>query len=120
MYVNGEYQGEDALGKLMHDFSTPDADEMYYTELAEKVRFYKQDEAGVQMASRIVEEYGDERAAEALQQGIQQGARQKAIEAAINLLQMKVLSPEQIAQAQDLPVEKILELQAQIKADSSK
>ena len=76
------------------------------------------------MASRIVEEYGDERAAEALQQGIQQGiqqgARQKAIEAAINLLQMKVLSPEQIAQAQDLPVEKILELQAQIKANSSK
>ena len=108
----------------MHDFSTPNADEMYYTELAEKVRFYKQDETGVQMASRIVEEYGDERAAEALQQGIQQGiqqgARQKAIEAAINLLQMKVLSPEQIAQAQDLPVEKILELQAQIKADSSK
>ena len=124
MYVNGEYTGNDALGKLMHDFSTPDADEMYYTELAEKVRFYKQDETGVQMASRIVEEYGDERAAEALQQGIQQGiqqgARQKAIEAAINLLKMKVLSPEQIAQAQDLPVEKILELQAQIKANSSK
>ena len=124
MYVNGEYTGDDALGKLMHDFSTPNADEMYYTELAEKVRFYKQDETGVQMASRIVEEYGDERAAEALQQGIQQGiqqgARQKAIEAAINLLQMKVLSPEQIAQAQDLPVEKILELQAQIKANSSK
>lgn len=36
------------------------------------------------MASKIVEEYGDERAAEALQQGIQQGIQQKAIEDARN------------------------------------
>ena len=79
----------------MHDFSTPDADEMYYTELAEKVRFYKQDETGVQMASRIVEEYGDERAAEALQQGIHQGAQQQAEEIARKALAMK-LPPEQI------------------------
>ena len=46
-----------------------------------------------------------------IQQGIQQGAQQKAIEAAINLLRMKLGTPEQIAQAQDLPLEKVLELQ---------
>ena len=111
MYVNGEYTGDDALGKLMHDFSTPNADDMYYTELAEKVRFYKQDETGVQMASKIVEEYGDERAAEAFEQG----AQQQAIQAAINLLKMGVLSLEQIAQAQGLPLQKVLELQEEIR-----
>lgn len=119
MYINGEYRGDDALGKLMHDFSTPNADEMIYDKLADKVRFYKQDETGVQMASKIVEEYGDERAAEALkqgiQQGIQQGAQQKAIEATINLIKMKLGTPEQIAQAQGLPLEKVLELQQQLK-----
>ena len=119
MYINGEYRGDDALGKLMHDFSTPNADEMIYDKLADKVRFYKQDETGVQMASKIVEEYGDERAAEALkqgiQQGIQQGAQQRAIEAAINLIKMKLGTPEQIAQAQGLPLEKVLELQQQLK-----
>ena len=115
MYINGEYRGDDALGKLMHDFSTPNADEMIYDKLADKVRFYKQDETGVQMASKIVEEYGDERAAEALKQGIQQGAQQKAIEAAINLIKMKLGTPEQIAQAQGLPLEKVLELQEQLK-----
>ena len=119
MYINGEYRGDDALGKLMHDFSTPNADEMIYDKLADKVRFYKQDETGVQMASKIVEEYGDERAAEALkqgiQQGIQQGAQQRAIEAAINLIKMKLGTPEQIAQAQELPLEKVLELQQQLK-----
>ncbi len=85
MYINGEYRGDDALGKLMHDFSTPNADEMIYDKLADKVRFYKQDETGVQMASKIVEEYGDERAAEALKQGIQQGEQKRAIEDAKNL-----------------------------------
>lgn len=30
----------------MHDFSTPNADEMYYDELAEKVRYHKQDSEG--------------------------------------------------------------------------
>ncbi len=68
MYVNGEYKGDDPLGRLMHDFSTANADEMYYEELAERMRFFKQDERGVDMVSKIVEEYGDLRAAEALKQ----------------------------------------------------
>ena len=117
MYVNGEYKGDDSLGKLMHDFSTPDADEMYYTELAEKVRFYKQDETGVQMASKIVEEYGNDRAAEALQQGIkqgikqgiEQGALQQAIETANRMLRKNV-PVDDIAEYTGLTVEKILEL----------
>ena len=120
MYVNGQYKGEDALGKLMHDFSTPNADEMYYKELAEKVRFYKQDETGVQMASRVVEEYGNERAAEALQQGIQQGAQQQAIEAAKNLLRMGILTHEQIAQAQTLPLKKVQELAEEVAAEKQR
>ena len=117
MYVNGEYTGDDALGKLMHDFSTPNADEMYYTELAEKVRFYKQNETGVQMASKIVEEYGDERAADAfkqgIEQGIQQGAQQQAIEDAIEFLKEEI-PPEKVAKCVKLPIEKVLELQSQL------
>ena len=109
MYVNGDYKGEDALGKLMHDFSTPNADEMYYTELAEKVRFYKQDETGVQMASRVVEEYGDERAAQAFQQG----AQQKAEETAIKMLK-KHYPVEDVVELTDLTAEKVLELKNKI------
>ena len=52
---------------------------------------------------------------EGKEEGFQQGAQQKAIEAAINLIKMKVLSPEQIAQAQGLPLQKVLELQQQLK-----
>ena len=51
---------------------------------------------------------------EAMEEGIEQGAQQHAIEAAINLLKMHLGSPEQIAQAQGLPIQKVLELQAQL------
>ena len=45
----------------------------------------------------------------------QEEAREdKAIEAATNLLKMKLGTPEQIAQAEGLPLEKILELKAQL------
>ena len=79
----------------MHDFSTPNADEMDYVELAQRVRYHKQDLEGVKVVSKIVEEYGDERAAAALQQGIQK----QAIEAVIKLLKNNKLSPEEIADA---------------------
>ena len=45
---------------------------MYYNQLAERVKFFKQKEKRVHMASKIVEEYGDARAAEALKIGIEQ------------------------------------------------
>ena len=51
---------------------------------------------------------------EGKEEGILQGIQQQAIQAAINLLKMKLGTPEQIAQAQGLPLEKVLELQEQI------
>ena len=49
--------------------------------------------------------------------GQENGSLQKAIEAATNLLKMNLLSPEQIAQAIALPLEKVLELQKEISVD---
>ena len=122
MYVNGSYRGNNPLGKLMHDFSARNADEMYYDILADKIRFHKQNQKGVQMVSKIVEEYGDERAAEALktgiQQGIQQGAQHNAIENAKNALLMG-LPPEQVTQITNLPLEQVLELQKNLPAKTN-
>ena len=47
---------------------------------------------------------------EALAEGMAKGQQQKAIEAAENLLRMNILSIEQIAQAQGLPLTKVQEL----------
>ena len=48
------------------------------------------------------------------QEAFEDGQMQKAIEAAINLLKMNLGTPEQIAKAEGLPLQKVLELQEQI------
>jgi len=47
-------------------------------------------------------------------EGINKGRSEKAIEGAINLLKMKKLSPEEIADAQGLSLKKVLELQEKV------
>ena len=36
LYVNGKYRGDDKVGKLMHDFSCTDPDDMNYEILEKK------------------------------------------------------------------------------------
>jgi len=92
IYVNGAYRGDDAIGRLMHDFCTPNADEMNYSELAEKVRYHKQEEKGVENMCRIVEEYGDERAAEARAEGRAEGEKKGKLSAYFELIKEGLLS----------------------------
>ena len=53
-------------------------------------------------------------------EGRKEGMNAKAITSARNLLAMKVLSNEQIAQAVELPLEKIEELAAEMSSSQSK
>ena len=113
MYVNGEYRGDNPLGRLMHDFSTPNADDMFYDELARRVRYHKQDEKGVQNMCKIIEEYGDERAAEAFKKGeeagIAHGEEKKAIEVVRNL-DANGVSIELIAKSMKMTEEQVKEI----------
>ena len=57
-------------------------------------------------------EFNEERAIRGWKQDvIEEGMQRKAVEAARNLLAMNILTPEQIAQAEGLPLEQVLELQ---------
>ncbi len=56
LYVNGAYRGKSDLGKLMHDFSCTDADDMYFDLMAERTRYLKQNRKGVEEMCRIMEE----------------------------------------------------------------
>jgi hypothetical protein len=61
IYVNGAYQGDHPIGKLVHDMKCKHADEMFYKELADGVSHFKE-EGGNGKMCREVEEYGNERA----------------------------------------------------------
>lgn len=59
VYVNGAYRGDDPVGKLMHDFSCDNPSDMFYQQLAGQAKYYKEDEKGVAVMSKIVEELID-------------------------------------------------------------
>ena len=60
LYINGQYEGDDDLGRLMHDFRCSDPDEMLTEELAEKTRYYKENPEGVRYMCKAMEEMRNE------------------------------------------------------------
>ncbi|MCM1342979.1 MAG: hypothetical protein NC305_13875, partial [Lachnospiraceae bacterium] len=62
IYVNGGYKGNDAVGKLMHDFGCRESKDMYYSELAKGVKHFKEEEGGRKAMCEAVERYADRKA----------------------------------------------------------
>ena len=91
IYVNSQIKDESALGKLMHDFSCTDAKDMKYKILADRVRYFKEDEKGVATMCKAMEEM----------------RKEELIEVAERLLKLKKLSYEEIAEIAKLTVEEV-------------
>lgn len=69
IYVNGSYKNDnDPVGKLMHDFRCTSAADMFYQELAEPVRHFKETEGGRSQMCKAVEEFGEKIAAERVEE----------------------------------------------------
>lgn len=62
IYVNGKYRGDDEIGKLMHDFSCTNPEDMHYEALAKRARYFKQDKEGVETMCKMMEEMRNEAA----------------------------------------------------------
>lgn len=56
LYVNAQIKDETELGKLMHDMWCVEAEDMHYGILAERVRYFKENEEGVATMCRAMEE----------------------------------------------------------------
>ena len=76
LYVNGEYRGDSALGKLMHDFNCTDAGEMNYELLAQKTRYLKENPKGVSEMCKVMEELRNESYAEGREEGRVEGLKE--------------------------------------------
>ena len=63
VYVNGSYQGDDAVGKLMHDFGCKNSRDIYYPELAKGVKHFKEEEGGRKAMCEAVEKYAEKKVA---------------------------------------------------------
>ena len=93
IYVNGAYRDESPLGLLMHDFACTNPADMHYKILADKTRYFKEDEKGVAAMCKVVEDLCNDAKIE------------EKKEIAIRLLRQSELSNEKIAEYVGLNVE---------------
>ena len=100
IYVNGAYRDESPIGLLMHDFSCKNPDDMHYKILADKTRYFKEDEKGVAAMCKIMEDLIDN----------------EKKESAIRLLANGKLSNKEIAEVLGLSVEVVNTLDEENKA----
>lgn len=99
VYVNGAFRNDStAIGKLMHDFFCTDPDDMNYKSLADKVRYYKEDEKGVATMCKVMEDMRNE------------AVEQDRVTRVKNLLELGKLSFEEISLVMDLSIDKIREI----------
>lgn len=94
IYVNGEIKDDTPLGRLMHDLSCADPDDMNYKELADRARYFKKDKEGQSVMSKIMEEI----------------VYIEKVESAKRMLDDGTLSVEKIAKFLELPIEAVKKL----------
>ena len=100
LYVNGEYRGDSDIGKLMHDFSCTDADDMNFKLMADRTRYLKENPKGVSEMCKVIEDMRI------------QERRETMIEVAKKLLFDGTLTLEKIAECVGLPLDEVKKLQA--------
>ena len=101
IFVNGQYNNQDnPIGKLMHDFRCTDAEDMYYGQLADKVKYYKETKGGCNAMCKMMEDMRKE------------AAMGKATETAMNMLKDNI-SPEKVALYCGLSLEEVEKIKAE-------
>lgn len=99
IYVNGAYKGENALGKLIHDFSCKKPEDMYYDALRKGTRYYKE-EGGQRDMSEMLDNYVKARVKE-----VEEKYRNKQIENIRNLMNNLKWSLDEAMQALGISAE---------------
>ena len=107
IYVNSQIKDETKLGRLMHDFSCTNAKDMHNKVLADRVRYFKEDERGVAIMCREMEIMRNQ----AHEEGIEKGRIMQLIKQVCVKMQ-KFSSAEEVANdlvEQDVPlIQKIM------------
>ena len=104
LYVNGAYRDETPIGKLMHDFACTDPANMYYDELAERVRFFKESKEGISIMCKVMEDMRNE--------SLREGMKEEKKQTVLRMLKMGKYTSEEVASISGLSLEEVEELRA--------
>lgn len=78
IYVNGDYEGNDEIGQMVHDMKCINPNEMYNEVLRNRVKYFKENEGGKKVMCKIWDDIKKE--------GIEEGIKEGQLEATINSL----------------------------------
>ena len=76
LYVNNKIKDNTPLGRLMHDFNCSNPNDMYYPELAEKARYFKETEKGLTNMGDVFEKFVAKREKEAAMKAAEKAAKE--------------------------------------------
>lgn len=99
IYVNSQIQDETPLGRLMHDFHCKNPDDMHYQKLADKARYFKYEEEGIEKMGDVMEKLIAKFEKEAVEKATEKAAEKAAKE------KKKAVKAERVEFAQGLLAE---------------
>ena len=105
IYVNGQYEGSDEIGKLMHDFRCKYAADLNFDILSKRVKHFKE-EGGRDSMCKAVEDYG-----KMVAEKEKENTNKETISALLN----KGMTPEWIHDTLEFPMELIIQIQNSLK-----
>jgi predicted transposase/invertase (TIGR01784 family) len=99
IYVNGNYKGNDDIGKLIEDFHAKTSAEMNFKELADGVHHFKETEGGRDIVCEKVREYAEKYAEKYAEEYAEEYATKRDFERVKNLMNNMKLTLEQALDA---------------------
>lgn len=102
LYVNGQYDSDDNIGKLMHDFRCVNPHDIFYKELRNAAIYLKETKKGVNQMCKAMEEIRDE------------GIMSTREENARRMISDNILPDEKIAEYTGLAIERVKELREEM------
>jgi hypothetical protein len=115
IYANGMWRGDDALGRLMHDFNCSDAAEMYFDILKRQVSQFKNSEEGRRYMCEAMERIRAEGKTEGIVEGVvrgkREGKRETMLAMAKRMLKDGILALKDIARYTGLSLAQVKKLQ---------
>ena len=106
LFVNGSYEGDDELGRLVRDLQENDSSKITNKVLADRFEEARED-IKVRRDKRMVVTHFDKLMEKSKEEGIAEGLAEGKIESAHNLLKLGKLTNEEIAEVTGLSLDQI-------------
>ncbi len=117
IYVNGAYRSDSPIGKLMHDFFCKNPSDMHYKVLADRTRFFKEQEEGVAVMCKSMEDmrnhYLQKGIEEGIEKGREEGRKENVMDITKRMLEAGKYTLDEISNISGLSFDEIEQLRAE-------